>query len=495
METVPLIKYFFESLNSHEIEYCHWKSNHLIKSFLQGKGDLDILISKSSQNKFKEILSEFKFKLVVSPTWESTTDVFHYYGLDEKTGKIVHLHIYFELFTGGNLIKNYHLPLAGLLLESSNKFDGVRIPDRPSELLVFVIRKILECGSLPDFLFALREEKIIKKEFNWLFNHASYDKAKALLPRFIPELDAALFDDCILALQSKPKFYHRASLSKKIQRKLSSYSVNTSTKNKWLTWKKFFYVLFHKFISKKNVYGFSSGGVFITFVGADASGKSTHAKNTSRWLGKFANTQRIHSGLPPATWLTFIPRFFLPVFRKLIPNQRTNFIELKHHSYNPKEYKDARYSILFLVRSIMIAFDQRNLINKARRKAEKGAIIISDRYPSATLGGMDGPRVDPSFFDSGNPLKRFLAIIIKNIYSNISKPDIVFKLSVPFEVNLQRLLDRGEEIDSKTEEQMRSRRAVMDKWELPAVPVHKIDNSTPFEDVQKKIRHIIWDTI
>jgi thymidylate kinase len=495
MKIVPLIKNFFEILNNRGIEYCHWKSNHLIQSFLQGKGDLDILVSSNSRIEFESILSEFNFKSVTSPAWEQTDSVYHYYGLDEETGSIVHLHVYFKLITGGNLIKNYHLPLTELLLKNSYITDGIKIPDRPSELLVFIIRKILECGSLPDFLFVLREEDNIKKEFCWLSNSNTVNEAKELLLRNLPEFNPLLFDECIQAVQSKSRFFHNASLSKKLQKIFSDHAINLPMKNKWLTWRKFFYVLFHKFISKKNVYGFSSGGVFIAFVGADASGKSTHAGNTSKWLRKFANTQRIHSGLPPATWLTFIPRIFLPAFRKLLPSQRTNFIELKHHSYNPQEYKDASYSILFLIRSIMIAFDQKSLINKVHLKAEKGAIIISDRYPSATLGGMDGPRVDPSFFDTGNPLKRFLASIIKNIYSNISKPDIVFKLSVPFEVNMQRLLDRGEEIDSKTEEQMRSRRAVMDKWELPTVPVHKIDNSTPFEDVQKKIRNIIWDTI
>jgi len=454
MTTVPLIKSFFKALNSHEIKYCHWKSNHLIKSFLQGKGDLDLLISRSSQNIFKEILSEFKFKLVVSPIWESTADVFHYYALDEETGKIIHLHIYFELFTGGNLIKNYHLPLAGLLLESSNEFDGVRIPDRPSELLVFVIRKILECGSLPDFLFSIREAKTIKKEFKWLFDHATHDKAKALLPRFLPELDATLFDECILALQSQPKFFHRASLSKKIKRKLSSYTVNSSIKNKWLTWGKFFHVLYHRFISKKNVFNFSKGGAFIAFVGEDASGKSTHVTSTSKWLGKCVSVKRIHSGLPPATWLTFFPRLLLPVFRRLFPNQRTNQIELFSHNTTLQERKNADYSVIYLVRSIMIAYDQMSIIKKARCNADKGEIVFSDRFPSAVLAGMDGLRVDPSFFKNRNPVKRFLAEIEKYIYGNIPKPDLAFKLHVPFEVTLQRFSNRKEELDEDPTKQI-----------------------------------------
>jgi thymidylate kinase len=495
MKTIPLIKNFFGALNSRQIEYCHWKSNHLIKSFLQGKGDLDILVSETSEKDFKNALSEFKFKLVVCPAWEQTDSVYHYYGLDEETGKIVHLHVYFKLVTGGMLIKNYHLPLEKLLLESSSEFDGIKIPDRSSEFLAFVIRKIIECGSLPDYLFVAREAKNINNEFNSLFDSSTNEKAKILLPSHLPKFSTTLFDECILALQSKPNFIRRIFIRKKIIRCFSDYELNTPLKNKWLTWNKFFHVLYQKFISGKQVYDFFDGGALIAFVGADASGKTTHITKIGKWLSKMVFVKKIHSGKPPASWLTLPLRIFLPVFRKLIPSQRINFIELKLNSNIPQENKNINYSIIYLVRSIMIAFDQRKLLNNARRIADQGEIVICDRYPSTALGGMDGRRVDPSFFDSSEPLKRFLAGIEKKIYSTIPKPNLVFKLSVPFEVNLKRFSERNEEADGEPEEQIQCRRAVMEKWELPGVPVHEIDNSNSLEMVQNRIKGLIWKSI
>lgn len=496
MKKIPLIVDFFEALNSRGIEYCHWKSNHLIKSFLEGEGDLDVLVSDRSQKDFQDILLEYKFKSTTSPTWKHTSSVYHYYGLDEETGKIVHVHAYFKLVTGGNLIKNYHFPLAAtLLIERSSEYDGINIPDRSSELLTFVIRKILECGSTPDFLFTSREAEIINKEFNWLLDSTTLTEAKALLPKFFPELNADLFNECILALQSKPQYFRWLSLSKKLHKVFSGYSLNSPIKNTWMTWIKFYHVLFHKFFSKKSVSNFSSGGAFIAFIGADGSGKSTHVSNTTKWLGKFVMTTRIHSGKPPATWLTFIPRIFLPALRKLFPNQRSNFIELKHHTYDPQEYKNASYSIIFLVRSIMIAYDRRKLINKAHRRAGNGEIIISDRFPSMALGGMDGLRVDPDFFENRNSFKYFLARIVKNVYSSISGPTLVFKLDVSPQVTLKRLTERDEETDTELEQLIECRKAVVDKWEFPDVPVHVIDNSTSFSDVEKEIKKIIWQSI
>jgi len=495
MNTVPLIKNFFEALNTRKIQYCHWKSNHLIHSFLEGKGDLDILALENSQKDFEDALSDFGFKLIVSPAWEQTPSVFHYYGLDTETGIIVHIHIYFKLMTGGMLIKNYELPLARLLLESSSESKGINLPDQPSELLTFVIRKILECGSLPDFLFIVREDENIKKELNWLMHANTVNEAKDLLPRFLPELTPELFDECIRAVQSKPQFFHRSRLAKRLQKVLSNYATNTPLKNKILSWIKFSHVVSQKFIVKKSAFKFFKGGLYIAFVGADASGKSSHALKVEEWMKKFVAVNKIHSGKPPATLLTYLPRLFLPFIRKLLPGQRTNFVEFKTYEKNFQDKKKTHYSYVYLIRSIMIAYEQRSLINKARRLANSGEIIISDRHPSSKLGGMDGRRVVPSFFEQHSPVKRILARIENNIYDNIPKPDIVFKLSVPFELNLQRFLERGEEIDSETEELMRSRRAVMDKWELPGVPVHEIDNSSSPETVQNKIRGLIWDSI
>lgn len=495
METVPLIKTFFETLNSRGVRYCHWKSNHAIKSFLQGEGDLDILVSEISQKDFQEALSEFNFKLAVSPAWEETTSVFHYYGLDEETGKAVHLHIYFKLHSGGMLIKNYHLPFADLLIDRSSEFEGINIPDKASELLVFVIRKILECNSTPDYLFVVREEENIKKEFNSLLDAETLKRAKELLPPFIPKLSPDLLDECIEALQSPPQFFTRISLSKKLHKVFSVYAINSPSKNKRLAWIKFSYLLYQKFFSKQQVYNFSKSGALIAFVGADGSGKSTHISKIEKWLGKMVFVKRIHTGLPPATWPTFLPRLFLPLFRKMFPGQRVNYIELKSQPNDLQKSKEVSYSILYLIRSIMVAYDQKQLINAARQQADLGKIIVSDRFPSSNLGGMDGPRVDPTFFKTGNPIKRFLAKIEKRIYNNISKPDLVFKLSIPLELTLKRFTEREDEMEDEPEKQIQCRQAVMDKWKLPGVTVHEIDNSAPLDEVQRKIKNIIWNFI
>lgn len=397
--------------------------------------------------------------------------------------------------TGGMLIKNYQLPLADLLLESSSESDGIKIPDRPSEFLTFVIRKILECGSLPDFLFIVREDENIKNEFKRLFDINTANQAKALLPGYLPEFSASLFDECLKAVQSKPRLFQRASLGSNVRKVLSKYATNPPLTNKVLSWKKFFHMLYHRFISKKNPFRLANGGAFIAFVGEDASGKSTHIANTSKWLGKCVSVKIIHSGLPPATWLTFFPRLLLPAFRKLLPDQRTNFIEFKSHDDSFEEKQKAHYSYFYLIRSIMIAFDQRKLINKARHLADKGEIIISDRYPSNSLGGMDGRRVDPLFFDKNEPFKRFLAGIEKKIYSNISKPNLVFKLSVSLEINLKRFSERNEETKSNPEKQIQCRRAVAEKWKLPGVPIHKIDNSGSLETVQNRIKNLLWNSV
>ena len=54
-----ICKIFFTYLNTHNIRYCHWKSNVNLQKALEGKTDLDILIHKEDKKKFESVLEKF----------------------------------------------------------------------------------------------------------------------------------------------------------------------------------------------------------------------------------------------------------------------------------------------------------------------------------------------------------------------------------------------------------------------------------------------------
>src|SRR5439155_354823 len=72
----------------------------------------------------------------------------HYYGLDEENGRLVHVHAYYRILTGGTVLKNYRLPLEEMLLCGTRQIQGVFVPSPAAELVSFVVRKTLEHASV-----------------------------------------------------------------------------------------------------------------------------------------------------------------------------------------------------------------------------------------------------------------------------------------------------------------------------------------------------------
>ena len=50
----------FDKLLKREVNYCHWKSNEHLEEGLDGKTDLDILVSEKHAKKFRDTLTECK---------------------------------------------------------------------------------------------------------------------------------------------------------------------------------------------------------------------------------------------------------------------------------------------------------------------------------------------------------------------------------------------------------------------------------------------------
>ena len=77
-----------------------------------------------------------------------------YYGLDEASGRIAHLHVYYRLATGGTLLKWYRLPLEEMMFANLRYMGNVAIPGAAAELILLVLRKTLEFGEPTEYPFS-----------------------------------------------------------------------------------------------------------------------------------------------------------------------------------------------------------------------------------------------------------------------------------------------------------------------------------------------------
>src|SRR5512141_391462 len=108
--TIDLVASLCAALSAQGIDYCHWKSNPFLDRTASGDNDLDLLVSRPDAQRFTEILCSLGFKEVLAPAEDELPGVLNYYGHDERTGRLVHVHAHYQLVLGNDLSKNYRLP-------------------------------------------------------------------------------------------------------------------------------------------------------------------------------------------------------------------------------------------------------------------------------------------------------------------------------------------------------------------------------------------------
>ena len=97
---LEICRSFFNHLNSNNIRYCHWKSNVRLEQALEGKTDLDILVHPDDRGKLETGVTIFDIKRVLSHRLKRVPDIEDYLGFDHDTGRMIHLHVHFQLILG-----------------------------------------------------------------------------------------------------------------------------------------------------------------------------------------------------------------------------------------------------------------------------------------------------------------------------------------------------------------------------------------------------------
>ena len=394
-----------DSLNRHEVEYCHWKSNLTLANALTGGEDLDILVDRKALSQFVTILLGLGFKATVIKSGDNVPGIYHYYGLDPETGNISHIHLYNSVVTGESFVKSHFLPIERMLLENPEYFSNVRIASKSAELVLFILRIYIKYGSLLDSIRLARHPDAVLEELRWLQAGANMSVSLELLEKYCPVIDEKLFLKGIEILNEPNSLIKRIRLAYTIRRHLSIYKKYTRFERLSAYAKLLSIKLMLRFTGKKKNKTLNSGGAIIAFVGADATGKSTLVSETSRWLGSVFATKTVHVGKPPSSWVMMPLRIILPLMRRLLPHLRRSWVSDKARKSSPSTGQ-ASVSLIYAVRAVALAWDRYQLLIKVRHLAANGNIIICDRYPTETLEAMDSPRLQEH--PNGNGIKNRL---------------------------------------------------------------------------------------
>jgi hypothetical protein len=218
---LPSIINLCKILKAEEIDYCHWKSNAAIDRSASGDNDLDLLVSRIDAHRFTGLLHQLGFKEVKVLQDEQLPGVQDFYGYDERTARLVHVHAHFQLVLGHDLTKNYRLPMERSYLDSAVQGDLFRVPAPEFEFVVFVIRMVLKHSTLDAIL--MRHGSLStseRRELEFLLSQINLEKLGAILEQYLPYVDRGLFEACLLALQPEYSLWKRVQAGQKLQSKL-----------------------------------------------------------------------------------------------------------------------------------------------------------------------------------------------------------------------------------------------------------------------------------
>jgi thymidylate kinase len=138
----------------------------------------------------------------------------------------------------------------------------------------------------------------------------------------------------------------------------------------------------------------------------------------------------------------------------------------------------------------MIAYERRSLLRRLDRLRARGAIIISDRYPSLDAGTMDSAQLS-TIEAPTHSILRYLANLESKMYRDMPRPSIVMKLSVPIDVAISRNLSRVKP-GKETERYLRERHKQPSQRSYGAMAEFSIDTSPPLEETLKAVKTKIW---
>jgi len=479
------IRSLFSSLEQKGVRYCHWKSNIRLEETLAAAEDIDLLVDQRDAELFYAALLENGFKLTQSRSGIGHPGVFHALGLDEASAQLVHVHAYFQIVSGDSLTKSYRFPIERSLLEQTRYLHGVRVPTPEAELVLFALRIALKHTGLIEILMTYRNYRSVSRELGWLREAANAQRAEALCTAWFPSIEPSLLRQLLDAIDARGAMARRVVLGWRIARRLRGLRRLSPMLGVLSRFWRVLSLLVKRLRHRRDLI-LQTGGVIVALVGPKATGKTTIGDVLATRLGQHLDVIRIHAGKPRATALTLLPHLLVPAARFLLLKETSGEYE------KPERRREQRYSLVYVLRMTLLAYDRRRLLGRALRAATAGSVVISDRYPSESAGAIDSNCFDDAAVAKcSSPLKRWLMKQERALYRGLPKPSLILRLTAPIETTIERDARRLKQGGPDAA-------AVRRRWELESrpefsgIPEIRVDTNRPLHETICTVVGVVW---
>jgi thymidylate kinase len=215
-----------------------------------------------------------------------------------------------------------------------------------------------------------------------------------------------------------------------------------------------------------------AGGAVIAVVGADGAGKTSALDALRAWLGCELWVETLHLGKPPWSPGTWLIKGLLKALRSVT-------------GLRPGDGRAGSEEAWLLWRAVT-ARDRARAVRRARRQAERGALVLCDRYPLHALHSMDGMRSAST--TPASRLRGWLLDREARYYAAIEPPDLLAVLQVPVAVaRARKPQDPGARVQS------RAREVLNVDWSEAGA--HVVDAAQPLGAVHDQLKTWLWGAL
>ena len=473
-----------EELHLAEVRYCHWKSNDMLHKSATGENDLDLLVHRHDGVRFIEVLARLGFRHAAAPGGRDHPGVSHHYALDAPSGRFVHVHAHFSLVLGDDTTKNFRLPIEDVYLASCRHDTVFPIPSAEFELAVFVIRMMVKHATWDAVAVgkgSLGSNE--RRELSWLIERSDPDATLDVVREHLAGIGPELWQRCLATLVDRSSLPVRLAVGRAVLRALRPHARRSWPHDLWLrmwrrfTWGSRAYVL--RLPARKRI---APVGATIAIVGGDGAGKSTAVAGTAAWLAGPLRVRRLHLGKPRPSVLTLAVKGPMYLARSAGALESA-WASVDPRTATPEEFPGNAWALWHL----LTGRDRLRDYKKARREADTGGLVVTDRWPLKQITLMDGPRTTwtlrtPERFGR---LTLRIARAEQRVYDQIAPPDVLVVLRLDPEVAVARRSDEPSGY-------VRARNTEVRHADWAGTDAVVVDATLPRDEVLDAVRRAVW---
>jgi PST family polysaccharide transporter len=495
-------------LHEADLAYCHWKSNEHLAAALDGLTDLDILVDRRRTADLQQILATCGFRRFAAPPLRAYPAVEDYLGFDHDSGRLVHLHLHYQLTLGQRHLKGYRLPWETRLLSTR-----ILDPDHHAyvagpaiELVLLLVRAALKLRARDRLRACFKRGRKgavgdLHREFQWLrerVDDASVCEtacgllgpaAEVPLRRLLAEGPAPTllraFASAVRPQLDRHRTFGRLEAPRRALLRELQWLADAVNRR-----------YLHRATPLRRVS--PRGGTVVVLLGSDGSGKSTLARTLVAWLGTKLDVLPVYFGSgdgPPAFYrwpLLLAHRLLRPALASSRPLQPCdNKGQADPGAADPATFKASLRAAARVLWALALSCEKRAKLRRMIRARNRGMIVVCDRFPQADIPGFnDGPLL-AHWHTHAWRIGRALAAWEARPYAEavLDPPDLVIKLAVSPEVALQRRPEM-------TLTEIRRRVSAVQSLDFPrSTRVVEVSGDVPLDDVALAGKRLLWDEI